>query len=340
MSAFSLEHTAVSNRMLASNPARFIGRILCSLILAGSLVNSVAAEVHVQTYTYKRVGDLEIKANVYRPEDTRVRPVVVWIHGGALIMGGREGVNARVKKMFLDAGYAIVSIDYRLAPETKLPNIIEDVEDAFEWIRQEGRELFHVDSSKIAVLGGSAGGYLTLVTGHRVKPRPTVLVSFWGYGDLIGDWYSQPSPHPRHQRLKMTEEQARKQVSGPPIANSKDRNGNGGAFYQFCRQRGIWPKEVSGWDPRKEAEKYYPYMPVKNITKQFPATLLIHGTKDTDVPYEQSVMMAEQFRKSQVDHELVTIADGEHGLAGADPKTVEEAYKKAFQFVHRRMAQR
>jgi len=93
-----------------------------------------------------------------------------------------------------------------------------------------------IDSSKIAVLGGSAGGYLTLATGYRVKPRPAALVAFWGYGDLIGDWYSKPSPHPRHQRSKMTEEKVRKQVSGPAIANSKDRNGDGGAFYQFCKR--------------------------------------------------------------------------------------------------------
>jgi len=112
--------------------------------------------VRMQTYTYKRVGALEIKANVYRADDEKVRPVVVWIHGGALIMGGRSGLSGRVKKMFLDAGYAIVSIDYRLAPETKLPAIIEDLEDAFKWIRKKGPELFAIDSSKIAVLGGSA----------------------------------------------------------------------------------------------------------------------------------------------------------------------------------------
>jgi len=111
----------------------------------------------MQTYTYKRVGDLEIKANVYRADDDMVRPVVVWIHGGALIMGGREGVNGRIKKMFLDAGYAIVSIDYRLAPETKLPAIIEDIEDAFKWIREKGPELFNIDSGRIAVLDARDG---------------------------------------------------------------------------------------------------------------------------------------------------------------------------------------
>jgi len=312
--------------------------IIGCLSLSGLRTNAVAGEMLTQTFTYKQVGDLEIKANVYRADDEKVRPVVVWIHGGALIMGGRGWIDGRVKKMFLDAGYAIVSIDYRLAPETKLPTIIEDVEDAFKWIREKGPELFHIDSGRIAVLGGSAGGYLTLATGYRVKPRPTVLVAFYGYGDLIGDWYSKPSPHPRHQKPEMTEEQARKQVSGPAIANSKDRNGNGGAFYQFCRQRGLWPTEVSGWDPHKEVGKFQAYMPVKNVTGLYPPTLLIHGTEDTDVPYGQSVMMADQFKKFGVDHEFITIAGGEHGLGGGDPEKIDQAYKRVFQFIHQRMS--
>jgi len=297
-----------------------------------------ADNVRMWTHTYKKVGDLEIKANVYRADDEKVRPVVVWLHGGALIMGGRESVNGRIRKMFLDAGYAIVSIDYRLAPETKLPAIIEDIEDAFKWIQEKGPDLFHIDSSRIAVMGSSAGGYLTLTTGCRVKPRPTVLVSFWGYGDLIGDWYSKPSPHPRHHRSRMTEEQARKQVSGPAIANGRDRDGDGGAFYQFCRQQGLWPKEVSGWDPDTQAKEFYPYMPVKNVTAEYPPTLLIHGTKDTDVPYEQSAMMADEFKKCNVRYEFITIADAEHGLAGGDREQIDLAYKRVFEFVHKQMS--
>jgi len=145
------------------------------------------------TFTYKKVGRLEMKADVFRPNDDNVRPVVLWIHGGALIMGTRSGVDRRVMKRALHAGYALVSIDYRLAPETKLPEIVEDVEDAYAWVYKKGPELFLADRQKIAVLGGTAGGYLTLTCGFRAEPRPAALVSFWGYGDLIGDWYSKPS---------------------------------------------------------------------------------------------------------------------------------------------------
>lgn len=295
------------------------------------------ANSRVTTFTYKRVGDLEIKADVHRAGDDIVRPVVVWIHGGALINGHRAGISSRVKEMMLEAGYVIVSIDYRLAPETRLPLIIEDLEDAFRWVRERGPELFQADTRKIAVMGGSAGGYLTLASGYRVTPRPAVLVSFWGYGDLVGDWYSQPSQHPRHHRSKLSREEAIRQVSGPPVSDSRDRDGNGGAFYQYCRQHGIWPEQVSGWDPHTEVEKFTPFMPVRNVTGDYPPTILIHGANDTDVPYEQSVNMAGQFTKHGVEHELITIPGGEHGLGGGDPKLIDAAYQSALAFVNRHM---
>jgi dipeptidyl aminopeptidase/acylaminoacyl peptidase len=76
-------------------------------------------------------------------------------------------------------------------------------------------------------------------------------------------------------------------------------------------------------------------MPVRNVTAQYPPTLLIHGTKDTDVPYEQSVMMAEQLNRHGVEHELITIPGGEHGLGGGDPKRIDAAYQSALEFVKR-----
>jgi acetyl esterase/lipase len=290
--------------------------------------------IKTTTHTYKTVGDLQIKADIHRPNDKTMRLVVVRIHGGALINGRRKGIN-RAMRMMLDAGYAVVSIDYRLAPETKLPAIIEDVEDAFHWIRREGLKLANLDTSKIAVIGGSAGGYLTLVTGYRVQPRPTVLVSFYGYGDIIGDWYSKPSPH--YQGKAITDQEAQALATGPPVADDRRRKGDGGTFYRYCRKHGLWPKYVSGFDPHTEPEKFDPFMPVKNVTKDYPPTVLIHGQKDTDVPHEQSVLMAEQFKKHGVPYLFFSLENGEHGLRDADDRDVDRAYREALAFVNKYM---
>ncbi len=289
------------------------------------------------TFTYKKVGDLEIKAEVYRYADSKTRPVVVWLHGGALINGNRRGMSGVVRNFAFSNNCVLVSFDYRLAPETKLPLIIEDVEDAFKWLRARGPKLFGADPNRIAVTGGSAGGYLTLATGHRVKPRPQVLLAFWGYGDLVGEWYSKPSPHPRHNQRKVDREEAFEQVKGPAVADSQERKGNGGLFYIYCRQTGLWPKLVSGWDPVTEAEKFNPYMPVKNVTPDYPPTVMIHGTRDTDVPHDQSSMMAREFKRHGVPHQFFSIKNGEHGLSGADRGDVNQANELALEFMKKHL---
>jgi acetyl esterase/lipase len=286
-----------------------------------------------ETVVYKVVGPLGIKADVYHYNDAKVRPVVVSLHGGALIMGHRENFAGPVKAFALSNGYVLVSFDYRLAPETKLRAIVEDIEDAFRWLRREGPKRFHIDADRIAVTGGSAGGYLTLVTGHRVQPRPRVLLAYFGYGDLIGDWYATPSPHPRHNQRKITADEARQQVSGLALADARERKGDGGIFDNFCRQTGQWPKAVSGWDPRGESEKFRPFMPVKNVTAVYPPTVLIHGSADTDVPFEQSQLMAQEFQKHGVAFQFHEIANAEHGLAGGNRKEIASAQHKAFDFV-------
>ncbi len=302
------------------------------LVRLSGLDMSAADQAEKQTVVYKRVGTLEIKADVYPCADTNARPVVVSLHGGALMMGHRENLSTVLKNFAFTNGYVLVSFDYRLAPETKLPAILEDIEDAFRWLRREAKRL-HVDPERIAVTGGSAGGYLTLTTGYRVRPRPRVLLAFYGYGDLIGDWYATPSPHPRHNQRKISAEEGWQQVSGPAVADARERKGDGGIFYNFCRQTGLWPKAVSGWDPRADSEKFFPFMPVKNVTREYPPTVLIHGTADTDVPFEQSRMMADEFQKHGVPFQFHPIPGAEHGLSGGDRGTIEEAQREAFEFV-------
>ena len=133
--------------------------------------------------------------------------------------------------------------------------------------------------------------------------------------------------------MKVSREKALEQVKGAPVADSRDRKGDGGAFYLYCRQTGAWPKAVTGWDPGKEAEKFAPFMPLKNVTRDYPPTLLIHGEDDTDVPYAQSQLMAAELKRKGVEHRLISIPKAEHGLQGGDKNKIDDAYDAAFAFL-------
>lgn len=306
--------------------------IAMGVLMAGVLPCPAAGdEPAPRTVAYKTVGDTKIELDVYRPDDTKVRPVLVWIHGGALINGSRKQVPKDLLALSHQEGYALVSIDYRLAPETKLPAIIEDVQDAFRWIRGEGAKQFHLDPQKLVVAGGSAGGYLTMMTGFCVEPRPAALVAYYGYGDLLGDWYTKPSEHYRQQKL-VPEEEARQVGKGPPVTEGSNNGPNRFRYYLFLRQNGLWTKEVGGFDPQTEPQKFAPYCPVQNVDKAYPPILMLHGTADTDVPYEQSAQMAQALATNGRPHELITLEGGGHGLREKNQAT-EDAYVKARDFI-------
>ena len=273
-----------------------------------------------ETHIYKETPDCKIHLDIHRPPQPTGH-VIVWIHGGALINGTRVQDPARLSR-YLDNGYTVFSIDYRLAPETKLPDIIEDVEDALLWVLGNGETVADVDPTRMAVIGHSAGGYLSLATGTFDNP-PNAIVAFYGYGDLIGDWYAKPDEFYRTTQPLVSEEDAFAAVTGPPVTNSDERPGPT-KFYLYCRQQGIWPQHVGGQDPVTNAEFFHPYCPERIVTDRFPPTLMLHGTKDTDVPYELSVRMAAALKERSRTHELITIDGGGHGFDGQrdDPQVV------------------
>ena len=104
-----------------------------------------------ETFVYKTVGDHKIQADVHRKPGEEIRPGIIWIHGGALIFGTRKGIADRQLTLYLDAGYTVISIDYRLAPETKLPEIISDLEDAYAWVVSKGPDLFNIDPERFSL---------------------------------------------------------------------------------------------------------------------------------------------------------------------------------------------
>ncbi len=261
------------------------------------------------TYTYKRVGECDIKADVYRLPGKDVRPAIVWIHGGALIFGNRGSVRPDQLQRYLSAGYAVVSIDYRLAPEAKLPAIVDDLRDAYRWVQVTGPELFWIDPNRIALVGNSAGGYLALMAGFAVTPRPKALVSFYGYVDITGAWTTRPDPHFLTLE-RVTKEDAYKVVGATVLSESPIFPRV--MFYNYTRQNGLWLREVAALDPDKERERLEQFSPIHHVSKEYPPTLFLHGDKDTDVPFEQSVRMAAALKRVGVPHQLIQMHNYDH----------------------------
>jgi acetyl esterase/lipase len=283
------------------------------------------------TFTYKTSGGCDIKLDAYGSDPNVRKPVIVHIHGGALIIGSRKGVP---KWLNPQNDRVVISIDYRLAPETKLPAIIEDVQDAFAWIHKQGPQLLNIDTDKLVVVGGSAGGYLTLMTGFCLKPRPKALIALSGYGDITSPWYSRPDAY-YLQQPHVSKEDADAAVGSSCVSEGK---GSRGKFYLYCRQNGIWPQAVTGHDPDTEPRWFDPYCPVRNVSGEYPPTVLIHGTADTDVPYAESDAMDKALAHFQVPHKFIAVPGGGHVLYGVAPAERAQIYDEALAFVEEHVA--
>ncbi|HUI29025.1 MAG TPA: alpha/beta hydrolase [Candidatus Acidoferrales bacterium] len=271
----------------------------------------VRLEYEKKTFVYKIIGQDSIRSDFYRiSDDTIARPIIVWIHGGAFVWGSRNSLPKEQLEFYLDAGYSVLSIDYRLAPETKLCEIIADIKDAIIWVQNNGARL-QIDPKRIFVIGHSAGGYLALMTGYILDNPPRAIVSFYGYGDIQSEWCNRPDSF--YVSLGMvTKEKAFESIRSSVItsASSNERSD----LYVYCRQQGIWTSIISGRDPVKEPKYFDRLCPVKNITSIFPPVLLIHGDKDTDVPFQQSILMDEALSQKNIDHQFIRMAGLGHAF--------------------------
>lgn len=283
--------------------------------------------------TYKYENGLELEGALYQTTETNA-PLLMYIHGGGLIWGTKDDIDKKHVELYTDAGFNVFSINYRLAPESKLPDIIMDVQDALKWVIQKGSEVADYDPDNIAVIGASAGAYLALLTG-TFKIRPKAIVSFYGYGDLTGDWYVKPSPH--YSKMTTVPEMLAKQLIGSkPISASPIEKRY--AIYIYCRQQGKWIDYVTGLRSDEDITPLHNYCPLDLIDNDFPATLLLHGDDDEDVPYEESVRMEQGLNDAGIPCELITIERGKHTFdENMDDPQVVNAFKKVIQFLQEQL---
>lgn len=112
-----------------------------------------------------------LKCRCYRPEiDEDTQPALLFFHGGGHVLGNVDQYDTFTQQLAALGKCIVISVEYRLAPETKSTGIYEDGFDAYQWLRSNGSQL-GVDTDRIAIAGDSAGGNLAIAVVLNCKAQ-------------------------------------------------------------------------------------------------------------------------------------------------------------------------
>lgn len=166
---------------------------LAALVLAPSSASAQnpAQGVDIRAdVQYESIGGTALTMDAYLPQGTGPFPALIAIHGGGFV-GGDKSLMRGVSIYFAQNGYAVFSIDYRLAPEFPYPAAVQDAQAAVTFVRDHAQE-YKVDPGRVGVIGGSAGGTIAVSLGAASKGHlasgsgVAAVVSWSGALDLAG----------------------------------------------------------------------------------------------------------------------------------------------------------
>ena len=259
------------------------------LVLVSGALALCGAALDQKDVRYGTADETALLMDLHVPDGPGPFPAAILVHGGGFD-GGSKSTN--VKPLFgplQDAGFAWFSIDYRLAPAAKFPQALADVNSAITWVKAHAGT-YHVDASRLALIGESAGGLLVNYAGTHDTPETKVaaVVDFYG-----------PSDYGKLAELR------RSNPERFDINNISQHAAHGGGIHFF---------EV---DELNEAglAKLHSLAPVAGVHRGMPPFLIIHGTADDQVAFEQSPSFCEAIRGIGSDCELIKIEGGGHGMS-------------------------
>lgn len=241
--------------------------------------------------TYCSVDGVDLKMDLYFPKEAAgPTPLVVYIHGGGWSKGDKSGGAGMIDgPALLDAGFTMASLNYRLAPEYKMPDMVEDVKCAIRSLRAHAHD-YNIDPDKIGVWGGSAGGHLVNMLGTTDA----------GAGFDVGEYLDQSS------RV-----QAVVDLFGPADLTVDFSGG-----YQRLKE-----SVFGDFSPADSS-------PVTYITLDDPPFLILQGDADRVVPLSQSQEFYERLRAAGVEAQLVVVKNGPHGLGSPNESPSREQLTK------------
>ena len=268
---------ALAAAMLMSAPTTSLAQLNDTGTWASHLSNTYRV---IPNVTYHKANNRENKVDLYltRGVDGPV-PVLMYIHGGGWRGGSKESSVLRLLP-WLEKGWAVVNVQYRLAEVSLAPAAVEDCLCALRWVIRNAEE-YDIDPDRIVVTGNSAGGHLALTTGmvpasaglDRECPgnedlSVAAIINWYGITD-VGDL-----------------------LHGPNMKT------------YAVTWMGSMPNRF------EIAERVSPLTYVRD---GLPPILTIHGDADPTVPYQHGIRLQEELTKAGVSNELHTVRGGGHG---------------------------
>ena len=225
---------------------------------------------------YGKAGGQSLRLDAHVPDGAGPFPVVLVVHGGGWSGGDKTNWTAPFLDSLTKAGnFTWFSIDYRLAPTNRWPACFEDVQTAIRWVKTHAKE-FKGDPDRLALLGYSAGGHLVCHAAVLAKDdtRVQAVVGFAAPTDMVAD-------NERRGGLSssMTNLLNRSKTIDEPT-------------------RAVL-REIS---------------PLTYVKPGLPPFLLVHGTEDKSVPYDQSIKFQAKLWENGVPCDLVTIKGAPHRI--------------------------
>ena len=224
---------------------------------------------HYLTYKYKEVGNTVLKLDVWYPNQIKyAQPLIVFAHGGGWVSGFRnQPNNVSWCKFLASKGFAIASIDYRLAIRNNMENILADYADALYFVKKNSEKL-RINKDNIFLMGLSAGGHLALLyasyytfMNHETKMKGIKGVTVYYCPSDLRDMFG------KEQRSLLAR------------------------FATMATLKGM---------PDNKPGLYDYYSPIEWISERMIPTLIVHGRNDKVVPYTSSTNLVSRLKSNWI----------------------------------------
>jgi acetyl esterase/lipase len=276
---------------------------LTAALCAGAELQVPSDVVVERGIDYTSIPHGKLAMDVARPKSPGKYPGIVLIHGGGFSAGNRDSYLPMAIRLAQN-GYVAAAVSYRLTPMVQFPLPLYDVKAAVRFLRANSSK-FDVDKEHMGAIGASAGA-----TWSQFLAVTRNMPQFEGTG--------------AH----------REQSSSVDCAISYYGRSDMRRAYEGSRNAADALPPLLGGDRMNALDAHFRASPLNWVNPDSAPILAIHGTRDQNVPFEQSVWLVERLRSAGVEAELETLAEAGHGFKGADD---ERAFTRALDFLNRKL---